>query len=321
MARSTTIRLPGTDGPDIVIERGAVSKPRVRIDGKDVPRSPGSKDSYAVVTAEGTTRSFTLKSDRNGLRVIADDGNQFALDPPRPLWETVLAFLPVGLVAIGGLIGGAFGGLAAAGNIAISRSNLQTPVRIAAMLALSAMAGGAWLVIAFTLAVGSIPVPAYAAGQCVNGIDASTAPMSMPRRSRRRRVRNHIVARSSGSTPSPATAAGATFPGMPAIEAAAVRPLPVALRRLRRDRLRDSRLEHDLPLSERATGGAGDREIACIATGTRPAEDLSAAMQAGAMSTATRFRADARLRPNGDQADSATRVRLRPDVGADAERP
>ncbi len=274
MARSTTIRLPGADGPDIVIERGAFSKPRVRVDGKEVPRSPGSKDTYAVVTADGTPRSFSLKSDRNGLRVIADDGSQFALDPPRPLWETALAFLPVGLVAVGGLIGGGLGGAAAAGNIAISRSDLRTPVRIAAMLAVSAVAVVVWFALSLAFASATFKVPTYAAGECLNGIQADTGtnidasairttPCTGPHR-------GEVV----GVHAIPATVGGATFPGLSTIETVALEQCTSLFAGYVGIDYDSSRLEMIYLHPSNETWGRGDRQIACVATG--PAgEDLT----------------------------------------------
>ena len=266
MARSTTIRLPGTDGPDIVIERGAFSKPRVRIDGSEIPRDSARKDTYSIVTSDGATRSFTLKSTRNGLVVIADDGSQFALDPPRPLWETVLAFLPVGLVAIGGLLGGAFGGIAAAGNIAISRSDLRTPVRIGAMVGVTVLAALAWFVLAYVAATTLNPIPDYAAGECVDGTftgdtaDADairTVPCADPHRGEV--VGVHTVA-DPGS--------GAAFPGTSTISTTANdRCVPLFAEYVGID-FETSILEMFYVYPSEETWARGDREIACIATGS-----------------------------------------------------
>ena len=267
MARSTTIRLPGTDGPDIVIERGAFSKPRVRIGGQELPRSPGSKDSYALVTSDGTTRTFSLKSDRNGLRVVADDGSEFALDPPRPLWETVLAFLPVGLVAVGGLIGGAFGGAAAAGNLAISRSDLRTPVRIGAMVALSAIAVVAWLVVSVTLAAGLFQIPSYATGQCVDGIEAGAGTTIDAASIRETTCTEPHGGEVIGVHPLPATVAGATFPGVATIESEAIIRCPSLFADYVGVAFEISRLEMFYLYPSEETWGRGDRQIACIATG------------------------------------------------------
>lgn len=264
MARSTTIRLPGTDGPDIVIERGAFSKPRVRVDGSEIPRDPARKDTYAIVTPDGTPRAFTLKSTRNGLVAIADDGSQFALDPPRPLWETVLALLPVGLVAVGGLLGGAFGGAAAAGNIAISRSSLQTPVRIGAMAGVTVLAALAWFALAYLAATALNPIPSYATGECVDGTltgettdsDAiRTVPCADPHRGEV--VGVHTVADTAGV---------ATFPGMSAISTTANdRCLPLFGEYVGID-FDASSLEMFYVYPSEETWARGDREIACIAT-------------------------------------------------------
>jgi hypothetical protein len=227
-----------------------------------------------VVTADGTTHSFSLKSDRNGLRVVADDGSEFALDPPRPLWETVLAFLPIGLVAVGGLIGGGVGGAAAAGNIAISRSDLRTPVRIGAMLALSAVAVVAWLVISFGFASATYQIPTYAAGECVNGIGADTgatidatairtAPCTEPHR-------GEVV----GVHSIPASGAGATFPGISTIDALALEQCTSLFAGYVGIDYESSRFEMLYLHPSDETWGRGDRQIACVATG--PAgEDLT----------------------------------------------
>ena len=264
MARSTTIRLPGTNGPDIVIERGAFSKPRVRIAGSEVPRDPARKDSFSLVASDGTTRSFMLKSTRNGLVVVADDGSQIALDPPRPLWETVLAFLPVGLVAVGGLIGGAVGGAAAAGNIAISRSDLRTPVRIAAMVGLTVVAVLAWFVIAISFATTLDPIPSYAAGECLDGtfsgntIDVTgvrTTGCADPHRGEVIGV--HSLAEPSGA---------AAFPGIPTIETTATDRCPPLFAHYVGIGFDASRLEMFYLYPSEEAWGRGDRQIACIVT-------------------------------------------------------
>ena len=71
MPKSTTIRLPGNDGPDIVIERRAFGRPRVTAGGHEIPPDAGrTRTCTRSRTADGTARSFTLKSDRSGLTVV-----------------------------------------------------------------------------------------------------------------------------------------------------------------------------------------------------------------------------------------------------------
>jgi hypothetical protein len=264
LARTTTIRLPGTDGPDIVIERGAFSKQRVTIDGSDVPRDPARKDSYSIVTADGTTRYFTLKSSRNGLDVVADDGSRIALDPTRPLWETILAFLPVGLVAVGGLIGGAFGGAAAAVNIAISRSDLRTPVRIAAMVAVTVAAALAWFVIARAIATTLSPIPTYVVGQCVDGVGSGSTDTSKIRTTA---CANSHVGEVVGIDPIAGQDDGAAFPGVPTVEATAAERCPSLFAAYVGIAYENSRLEMFYVYPSAETWGRGDRQIACFVTG------------------------------------------------------
>jgi Septum formation len=265
MARSTTIRLPGTDGPDIVIERGTFSKPRVTIDGSEVPRDPSRKDSFSIVTANGATRSFALKSDRNGLKVVADDGSHIALDPPRPPWETVLAFLPVGLVAVGGLVGGAIGGAAAAGNIAISRSDLRTPVRVAAMLAVTVVAALGWFAIARTVANALSPIPTYVTGQCVDGLGTgdSVDPAAIRTAACAEPHRGEVV----GIHAISASSDGSAFPGLSTIESTAMDRCPPLFAEYVGIGYDASRLEMIYIYPSSDTWNRGDRQIACIATG------------------------------------------------------
>ncbi len=266
MPQPTTIRLPGTDGPDIVIERRAFGKPRVTVDGRQVPPDAGRKNLYTIATADGTTRSFTLKTTNNQLTVVADDGHQIALDPSRPLWETALAFLPVGLVAVGGVIGGVMGGVAAVINLAISRSNLRAPLRVAAMVAVAGLAAVAWFAVVRTIAISLNPVPTYTVGQCVDGIGAGTTidattirttPCTNPHQGEV--VGVHAMA---------AAADGTTFPGLSTVETTADDRCPQLFASYIGIAFDVSRLEMLYLYPSEDTWGQGDRQIACIATGS-----------------------------------------------------
>ena len=49
-------------------------------------------------------------------------------------WQLVLVFLPLGLIAIGGILGGALGGLGFAANAKIARSNVGDVAKLFAMV-------------------------------------------------------------------------------------------------------------------------------------------------------------------------------------------
>ena len=265
MARSTTIRLPGMDGPDITIERGVFSPPRVSIDGQTVARDPKLKNTYSIALPDGTTRSIMLKSDWRGTVVVAEDGSRLPLDPPRPIWETVLTFAPFALVAIGGLVGGAFGGGGVAANMAISRSGLRPAVRAAAMVAVLAVATVSSFFVARGVATILSPLPTYTAGQCVDGIgtgdtiDASAIRVIDCADSHDGEIVGvHLV-----NTPSPSAA----YPGLSAIDVTAAtecRPLFAGYVGTDFDK---SRLEMIFLYPSGDTWDRGDREIACVAFG------------------------------------------------------
>jgi hypothetical protein len=277
MTRSTTIRLPGTDGPDITVERGAFSAPRVTIDGQVIARDPERKDSYPIVAADGKARSIVLKPGWNGMVVVADDGSRISLDPPRPLWETVLTFLPIGLVAVGGLIGGAFGGAAAATNIAISRTDLRTPVRIAAMVAVGAVAALGWFAVARTVATTLNPIPTYVTGQCLDGTGTGDAADSSAITTTA--CANQHGGEVIGIHTVPAPGDGAGYPGLSALQAIAnaeCLPLFAAYVGVAYD---VSRLEMITLHPTKDAWDRADRQIACIAIG--PGGDVLTGSVAG----------------------------------------
>jgi hypothetical protein len=66
----------------------------------------------------------------------------------RKWWELVLIFLPITLIPIGGLLGGATGGAALALNLWIAKRSLETPIKVLVMVGVVVAA----YVIFFTLA-------------------------------------------------------------------------------------------------------------------------------------------------------------------------
>lgn len=266
---TTTIRLPGTDGPDITIERGLFAPLRVLVDGQPVARDPARKDSYPIPLSDGTTRSVAIKSGWNGMVAVADDGSRLPLDPPRPLWESIIAFLPIGLVAIGGLIGGLVGGAGVGVNLAISRMDLRAPIRIGAMLAVLLAAALVWFIVARGLATVIAPVPSFAAGECVDGVgvgasidtaDIRAADCADPHQ-------GEVV----GIGVVDETDDGA-FAGFAAMEAIAE---PLCRSRFEQYvgiGYESSRLEMLYLYPSGETWGRGDRQIACIAIGAAGAQ-------------------------------------------------
>jgi hypothetical protein len=63
----------------------------------------------------------------------------------------VLSLLPVGLIPLGGLIGGLFGGAAVAINLGLARRPLGAGLQAAAMLGVAVAAYVVWFVVARTI--------------------------------------------------------------------------------------------------------------------------------------------------------------------------
>lgn len=261
---TSTIRLPGTDGPDIVVEQGLIGGPSVTIGGVPVDRDPARKNTWLVPLPDGTTRSFSITTGWSGTAVVADDGSRLPLGPRRAAWETILALLPVGLVAVGGLIGGLFGGIGAAVNMTILRSGIRQPLRAISMIGVLVIAASAWFVVARTVAVSIAPIPSYAAGECMTGIatdgslDASAIRSTDCATAHRGEVVGIFEMRD---------ADGAAFPGIPAVQAIASTECPRLFAAYVGSDFNISSLEmvYLHPIDD--SWGRGDRQIACIAIG------------------------------------------------------
>ncbi|HXM55067.1 MAG TPA: hypothetical protein VOB72_06725 [Candidatus Dormibacteraeota bacterium] len=66
-------------------------------------------------------------------------------------WEIVLSVLPLGLIAVGGLIGGLFGGVGLVINLGLARRRLGIGLEVAAMLGVAIAAYVLYFVVAGTI--------------------------------------------------------------------------------------------------------------------------------------------------------------------------
>lgn len=127
------IRLPGENGPDVVIEHHLFRIPEVFVDGRPVERlKDRGRPYWPIPTAGGRDRRLFLRSSLTGLRA-AVDGTIIPLERRLALWELVLALLPFGLVSFGA-VGGIVGLVAWTVNLRIIRRQWPAAVRAAAVL-------------------------------------------------------------------------------------------------------------------------------------------------------------------------------------------
>ncbi|HEX5823867.1 MAG TPA: septum formation family protein [Candidatus Limnocylindrales bacterium] len=166
-------RLPGTSSPEITI-RPALFGIRVLVDGVPVQSRGFFRKIYPIPLPDGTVRELSVVSGPGGLRASAD-GVTTAIGPQSSVLEFVLAFLPIGLVTIGGLIGGLIGGAAVGVNLGIARSGARRPIRILEIVAVTILAVVVWIAAAFAFRAAIAPQPpshpfALASGTCLNGL-------------------------------------------------------------------------------------------------------------------------------------------------------
>ncbi len=123
--------------------------PKLLVDGQPAPKAP--------------TRGKVLLPSLNGSQVEARlypgftqttveiDGVKHPVGPKVPFALMLVAALPLGLIAVGGLLGGLCGGLAFGLNSSVARSDRSTVAKVAIMLALGMLAGGLFFAIAIPI--------------------------------------------------------------------------------------------------------------------------------------------------------------------------
>ena len=158
-------QIPGSSEPTITVRRSFLGNISVLVDGTPVKRRPGRDLTYDIPNSDGTFTEVRLTGQWTGLRA-AVNGMEAALEPRVPRVLVGLTFVPLLLVVIGGLIGGLFGVITAGINVGLSRRALAWPVKLAAMLGVTAVGVGLYLATAFLIA----PIPTFTTGSCLNGV-------------------------------------------------------------------------------------------------------------------------------------------------------
>jgi Septum formation len=247
-------RIPGTTEPEIIVRRSALGNVSVLVNGQPAKRKGMT---YQIPLADGTTTELRLGGQWSGLKATVN-GVETQLEPPVNPIFTVLVFLPLALVVIGGAIGGALGLVAAGINLALSRRPLRTPIKLIVMIGTIVVAAAVWFGIAFTLA----PVPKLALGTCVNGIreGAQLSPNSYKPVSCSAEHDNEIV----GVVQY--TGDGA-YPGQTALVTFAQEPCVAAFATYVGIDFQSSVLDMIAVTPSDVTWGKGDRQIACVVIG------------------------------------------------------
>ncbi len=155
----TTFRLAEPGSPEISVENSLVRGPQVRVDGQPVRRArQRGRPFWPIRLASGEERRMLLVGGFVGLRALVD-GREYPIERRLAVWELLVAFLPIALISVGGILGGVFGAIAIGPNLTIMRRPWPASVRVMAALGVGVVATLAWIVLA-SLIVGALNRPA-----------------------------------------------------------------------------------------------------------------------------------------------------------------
>ena len=251
-----SFRIPGTDGPDIVVRRSFLGSMSLLVDGASLKRASRRRLDWEVPLRDGTTARVEIVGQLTGLRARVN-GEEIALETRIPRWQALVSLLPLLLIAFGGIfVGGALGLVGASINSILVRRIRSTPLRVAALLGVTVLAGGAYLATAFVV----LPVQHLEVGTCVDGIreDVALSASSFRAVDCAKPHDDEVV----GST----TFAGSgSYPGQASLWASAEAPCITAFEAYVGGSFDTSSLMMIPIIPSDVTWLKGDRTIACVA--------------------------------------------------------
>jgi hypothetical protein len=125
--------LPGTTGPEVLVDQRFMRIPEVFVDGREIERMvERGRPCWLIPLADGTEKTLFLRGSITGLQG-AVDGRLIRIEHKLALWELLLALLPFALVGLG-FAGGLAGIVAAATNLRLVRRAWSTPRRLGALI-------------------------------------------------------------------------------------------------------------------------------------------------------------------------------------------
>jgi hypothetical protein len=144
---SYSFRLAAAGSPEITVESSMVRGVRVSVDGRPVPRSrERGRPYWSIPLAGGGERRLFVTGTVTGLRALTGD-EDIPLERRLAWWELLLAFLPLTLVTVGGLIGGLVGGAGTIVGLWVMRRPWPPAARAIAGLAVFALAAASWWIV------------------------------------------------------------------------------------------------------------------------------------------------------------------------------
>jgi hypothetical protein len=149
--RSEPLTIPGLAGPVVIDSNSFTGRIAVSVNGQAVPRI--GRGMYALPTAGGETVPAEVRpSFFDPFPSLQVNGVKHRTGPEVPLALRILAFVPIVLVGLGGLVGGLIGASGVIGNLAIARLPLPAVVKALLMVVVLGVAVLVWLIVASAIA-------------------------------------------------------------------------------------------------------------------------------------------------------------------------
>ena len=164
---------------------------------------------------------------------------------------------PSALVAVGGLIGGAFGGLGVAINTGVLRLQMGAPAKVLAMLGVTVLSAALFVVAAIAFRNAIAPVQTLDVGMCVNGVTEGSVITRIDPVSCSTPHDNEVV----GTATYPESSA---YPGQATLETFAAPACIAAFNTYVGRDFSSSSLDMLPILPTDATWASGDRAITCV---------------------------------------------------------
>ena len=147
--RTEPFTIPGLAGPVVVDVNNFTGRTAVTVDGQPVPQI--GRRVYALPAAGGGTVNAEVRPGVFDLYPsLRINGVKHRTGPQVPIALRILAFVPILLVGVGGLLGGLIGALGVIGNLTIARLSLPAVVKVLLMLVVLAVAV-VWVIVAGTI--------------------------------------------------------------------------------------------------------------------------------------------------------------------------
>jgi hypothetical protein len=144
--RIEPVYLPDIPGPLVIKANWLTGSTSLLFDGQPVPRR--SRNRFLVPTRNGNVTEIVVhRRFTDPQPLINHRGETYRIGPPLPAVIKALWLLPLGLAIIGGLLGGAVGGVGVLANAAIIRTVQSTAAKAALMIGVLLLAFLGWLVL------------------------------------------------------------------------------------------------------------------------------------------------------------------------------